>query len=165
MNNNATYALLFCNFSCQTEVMGVQVYQIEGVPKSKCCDLKLLSDWKAKLHILVIITYIRTPDPCVFPLVIPAFLFQQTLEYVSEDHGGRVQLAKRYYDGLSQSLKKNFGGSGLIASMEQCNDFFFLATKQISIGRVGIFLAEKSYCIIKLDSRGILAIRRSLHFK
>ncbi|KAG6667968.1 hypothetical protein CIPAW_01G137300 [Carya illinoinensis] len=60
-----------------------------------------------------------------------------TLEYVSEDHGGRVQLAKRYYDGLSQSLKKNFGGSGLIASMEQCNDFFFLATKQISIGRVG----------------------------
>ncbi|KAG6731582.1 hypothetical protein I3842_01G136000 [Carya illinoinensis] len=60
-----------------------------------------------------------------------------TLEYVSEDHGGRVQLAKRYYDGLSQSLKKNFGGSGLIASMEHCNDFFFLATKQISIGRVG----------------------------
>ncbi|GMY27936.1 stachyose synthase-like [Fagus crenata] len=60
-----------------------------------------------------------------------------TLEYVSEDHGGRVQLAKAYYDGLTKSLKKNFGGSGLIASMEQCNDFFFLATKQISMGRVG----------------------------
>ncbi|KAJ0092419.1 hypothetical protein Patl1_24865 [Pistacia atlantica] len=59
-----------------------------------------------------------------------------TLEYVSEDHGGRVQLAKAYYDGLSKSLKKNFGGSGLIASMEQCNDFFFLATQQISMGRV-----------------------------
>ncbi|KAK9289200.1 hypothetical protein L1049_017674 [Liquidambar formosana] len=59
------------------------------------------------------------------------------LEYVAEDHGGRVQLAKAYYDGLSQSLKKNFGGSGLIVSMEQCNDFFFLATKQISMGRVG----------------------------
>ncbi|KAJ0034991.1 hypothetical protein Pint_24327 [Pistacia integerrima] len=60
-----------------------------------------------------------------------------TLEYVSEDHGGRVQLAKAYYDGLGKSLKKNFGGSGLIASMEQCNDFFFLATQQISMGRVG----------------------------
>ncbi|KAK6913670.1 LOW QUALITY PROTEIN: Glycosyl hydrolases 36 [Dillenia turbinata] len=60
-----------------------------------------------------------------------------TLEYVGEDHGGRVQLAKAYYDGLNKSLNKNFGGSGLIASMEQCNDFFFLATKDISMGRVG----------------------------
>lgn len=60
-----------------------------------------------------------------------------SLEYVSEDHGGRVELAKAYYDGLSKSIKKNFGGSGLIASMEQCNDFFFLGTKQISMGRVG----------------------------
>ncbi|KAL8481339.1 hypothetical protein ACS0TY_027741 [Phlomoides rotata] len=60
-----------------------------------------------------------------------------TLEYVSEDHGGRVKLAKAYYDGLTKSLRKNFGGSGLIASMEQCNDFFFLATNQISMARVG----------------------------
>ncbi|KAK4483318.1 hypothetical protein RD792_010504 [Penstemon davidsonii] len=60
-----------------------------------------------------------------------------TLEYVSEDNGGRVELAKAYYDGLSKSLRKNFNGTGLIASMEQCNDFFFLATKQISMGRVG----------------------------
>lgn len=61
----------------------------------------------------------------------------QTLEYVSEEHGGRVKLAKAYYDGLSKSLRKNFDGSGLIASMEQCNDFFFLATNQISMARVG----------------------------
>lgn len=61
----------------------------------------------------------------------------QTLEYVCEDHGGRVQLAKAYYEGLSKSLKNNFNGTGLIASMEQCNDFFFLATKQISMARVG----------------------------
>ncbi|KAL2470263.1 putative galactinol--sucrose galactosyltransferase 4 [Abeliophyllum distichum] len=60
-----------------------------------------------------------------------------TLEYVSEDHGGRIQLAKAYYDGLTKSLRKNFGGTGFIASMEQCNDFFFLATKQISMARVG----------------------------
>ncbi|KAK4425966.1 Stachyose synthase [Sesamum alatum] len=60
-----------------------------------------------------------------------------TLEYVCEEHGGRVQLAKAYYDGLTKSLRKNFDGTGLIASMEQCNDFFFLATNQISMGRVG----------------------------
>ncbi|KAG6428285.1 hypothetical protein SASPL_112536 [Salvia splendens] len=60
-----------------------------------------------------------------------------TLEYVSEDHGGRVKLAKAYYDGLTKSLRKNFNGTCLIASMEQCNDFFFLATNQISMARVG----------------------------
>lgn len=60
-----------------------------------------------------------------------------TLEYVSEDYGGRVELAKAYYKGLSDSLAKNFKGSGLISSMQQCNDFFFLGTRQISIGRVG----------------------------
>ncbi|GAB4830592.1 Tethering factor for nuclear proteasome sts1 [Ancistrocladus abbreviatus] len=60
-----------------------------------------------------------------------------TLEYVSEEHGGRVQLAKSYYDGMSESLKKNLNGTNLISSMQQCNDFFFLGTKQISMGRVG----------------------------
>ncbi|KAL6223391.1 hypothetical protein ACLB2K_006778 [Fragaria x ananassa] len=60
-----------------------------------------------------------------------------TLEYVSEEYGGRVELAKAYYKGLTHSLQKNFNGTGLIASMQQCNDFFFLGTKQISIGRVG----------------------------
>lgn len=61
----------------------------------------------------------------------------QTLEYVSEEYGGRVELAKAYYDGLTKSLSKNFNGTGLISSMQQCNDFFFLGTKQISFGRVG----------------------------
>ncbi|KAF9676467.1 hypothetical protein SADUNF_Sadunf08G0005000 [Salix dunnii] len=60
-----------------------------------------------------------------------------TLEYVSEEYGGRVELAKAYYKGLSNSLSKNFKGSGLISSMQQCNDFFFLGTKQISMGRAG----------------------------
>ncbi|RXH74591.1 hypothetical protein DVH24_029312 [Malus domestica] len=59
------------------------------------------------------------------------------LEYVSEEHGGRVELTKAYYKGLNDSLAKNFNGSGLISSMQQCNDFFFLGTKQISIGRAG----------------------------
>ncbi|KAI3449379.1 hypothetical protein Pfo_006044 [Paulownia fortunei] len=60
-----------------------------------------------------------------------------TLEYVSEEYGGRVELAKAYYKGLSKSLAKNFNGTGLISSMQQCNDFFLLGTEQISIGRVG----------------------------
>ncbi|KAG6575754.1 Stachyose synthase, partial [Cucurbita argyrosperma subsp. sororia] len=60
-----------------------------------------------------------------------------TLEYVSEEYGGRVDLAKAYYNGLSNSLLKNFKGTGLFSSMQQCNDFFYLGTKQISIGRVG----------------------------
>ncbi|KAG2330914.1 hypothetical protein Bca52824_002094 [Brassica carinata] len=61
----------------------------------------------------------------------------QTLESVAEEHGGRVELAKTYYDGLTKSMVKNFSGTEIIASMQQCNEFFFLATKQISIGRVG----------------------------
>eukprot|EP00268_Persea_americana_P038229 TRINITY_DN37837_c0_g1_i1.p1 TRINITY_DN37837_c0_g1~~TRINITY_DN37837_c0_g1_i1.p1 ORF type:complete len:862 (+),score=187.74 TRINITY_DN37837_c0_g1_i1:509-3094(+) len=60
-----------------------------------------------------------------------------TLEYVSEEYGGRVELAKAYYQGLTKSLVKNFKGTGLISSMQQCNDFFFLGTQQISLGRVG----------------------------
>lgn len=56
---------------------------------------------------------------------------------MSEEHGGRVELAKAYYKGLSDSLAKNFNGSGIISSMQQCNDFFFLGTKQISMGRAG----------------------------
>ncbi|KAJ4829238.1 Tethering factor for nuclear proteasome sts1 [Turnera subulata] len=60
-----------------------------------------------------------------------------TLEYVSEEFGGRVELAKAYYKGLSDSIAKNFQGTNIISSMQQCNDFFYLGTKQVSMGRVG----------------------------
>ncbi|KAG6749774.1 hypothetical protein POTOM_046843 [Populus tomentosa] len=60
-----------------------------------------------------------------------------TLEYVSEEYGGRVELAKSYHRGLSDSLAGNVKGSGLISSMQQCNDFFFLGTKHMSMGGVG----------------------------
>jgi stachyose synthetase len=60
-----------------------------------------------------------------------------TLEYVCADHGGRVELAKAYYAGLSDSITANFGGTGIIASMQQCNDFFFLGTRQVSMARAG----------------------------
>uniref|UniRef100_A0A7N0TSW6 galactinol--sucrose galactosyltransferase n=1 Tax=Kalanchoe fedtschenkoi TaxID=63787 RepID=A0A7N0TSW6_KALFE len=61
----------------------------------------------------------------------------ESLEYLGQRYGGRVELAKAYYKGLTQSLVKNFKGTGLISSMQQCNDFLYLGTKQISIGRVG----------------------------
>ncbi|KAM5547653.1 stachyose synthase [Rosa sericea] len=60
-----------------------------------------------------------------------------SLEFLCEEHGGRLELSKAYYKGLTSSLVNNFNGTGLISSMQQCNDFFFLGTKQISIGRVG----------------------------
>ncbi|XP_050225196.1 probable galactinol--sucrose galactosyltransferase 5 [Mercurialis annua] len=59
------------------------------------------------------------------------------LEMLCEDHGGRVELAKEYYKALTASVKKHFNGNGVIASMEHCNDFMFLGTEAISLGRVG----------------------------
>ncbi|WOL02959.1 galactinol--sucrose galactosyltransferase [Canna indica] len=59
------------------------------------------------------------------------------LEMLCEEYGGRVDLAKAYYRGLTDSVKKHFGGNGVIASMEHCNDFMFLGTESICLGRVG----------------------------
>ncbi|XP_078431685.1 raffinose synthase family protein [Wolffia australiana] len=59
------------------------------------------------------------------------------LEMLCEDYGGRVELAKAYYKALSDSVKKHFNGNGAIASMEHCNDFFFLGTDIIPLARVG----------------------------
>lgn len=56
---------------------------------------------------------------------------------MGDEYGGRVQLAKAYYDGLTNSIVKNFNGSGILASMQQCNDFFFLGTKQVPMARAG----------------------------
>ncbi|KAL5076419.1 hypothetical protein RYX36_015403 [Vicia faba] len=59
------------------------------------------------------------------------------LELLSEEYGGRVELARAYYKALTSSVKKHFKGNGVIASMEHCNDFFLLGTEAISLGRVG----------------------------
>ncbi|PIN21196.1 Galactinol--sucrose galactosyltransferase [Handroanthus impetiginosus] len=59
------------------------------------------------------------------------------LEMLSEDYGGRVELAKAYYKALTSSIRKHFQGNGVIASMEHCNDFMFLGTETIALGRVG----------------------------
>lgn len=56
---------------------------------------------------------------------------------VSEEYGGRVELAKAYYKALTDSVRKHFKGNGVISSMQQCNDFMFLGTETISFGRVG----------------------------
>ncbi|MFQ6665944.1 hypothetical protein Gotur_032480 [Gossypium turneri] len=59
------------------------------------------------------------------------------LEMLCENYGGRVDLAKAYYKALTDSVKKHFKGNGVIASMEHCNDFMFLGTEAICLGRVG----------------------------
>ncbi|XP_019052352.1 PREDICTED: galactinol--sucrose galactosyltransferase-like [Nelumbo nucifera] len=59
------------------------------------------------------------------------------LEMLCEDYGGRVELAKAYYKAITESVRKHFRGNGVIASMEHCNDFMFLGTEAISLGRVG----------------------------
>ncbi|KAH0686989.1 hypothetical protein KY284_017542 [Solanum tuberosum] len=59
------------------------------------------------------------------------------LEMLSEDYGGRVELAKAYYKALTDSIRKHFKGNGVIASMEHCNDFMYLGIESISLGRVG----------------------------
>ncbi|KAL6174922.1 hypothetical protein ACLB2K_051567 [Fragaria x ananassa] len=61
----------------------------------------------------------------------------QLLEMLSEVFGGRIELAKAYYKALTASVRKHFKGNGVIASMEHCNDFMFLGTEAISLGRVG----------------------------
>lgn len=61
----------------------------------------------------------------------------QLLEMLCEDYGGRVELAKAYYKALTSSVRKHFKGNGVIASMEHCNDFMFLGTEAIALGRVG----------------------------
>lgn len=63
----------------------------------------------------------------------------QLLEMLSEEYGGRVELAKAYYKALTASVRKHFKGNGVIASMEHCNDFMLLGTEAIALGRVGTF--------------------------
>jgi len=58
---------------------------------------------------------------------------------LSEQYGGRVELGKAYYKALTDSVRKHFKGNGVISSMQQCNDFMFLGTETISLGRVGTF--------------------------
>ena len=61
----------------------------------------------------------------------------QLLEMVCEEYGGRVELAKAYFRGLTDSVRRHFGGNGVIASMEHCNDFMLLGTEAVALGRVG----------------------------
>ena len=66
---------------------------------------------------------------------------------VCEKYGGRVDLAKAYYKALTASVRKHFGGNGVIASMEHCNDFMLLGTEAISLGRVGMFISHLTHNI------------------
>ncbi|KAL5227636.1 hypothetical protein ABZP36_015901 [Zizania latifolia] len=59
------------------------------------------------------------------------------LEMLCEEYGGRVELAKAYFAGLTESVRRHFNGNGVIASMEHCNDFMLLGTEAVALGRVG----------------------------
>ncbi|KVI06288.1 galactinol--sucrose galactosyltransferase-like [Cynara cardunculus var. scolymus] len=61
----------------------------------------------------------------------------QISELVGEKFGGRIALGKAYYKALTLSMRKHFKGNCVIASMEQCNDFMYLGTEAIALGRVG----------------------------
>lgn len=71
--------------------------------------------------------------------MITAILCIQLLEMLAEEYGGRVELAKAYYRALTDSVRKHFKGNGVIASMEHCNDFMYLGTEAIALGRVGTY--------------------------
>ncbi|RWW56546.1 hypothetical protein BHE74_00036729, partial [Ensete ventricosum] len=78
------------------------------------------------------------PAEVVKPRLSPGL--QMTMEDLAVDkivNNGVGLLAKAYYQGLTDSVKKHFGGNGVIASMEHCNDFMFLGTHSICLGRVG----------------------------
>lgn len=64
--------------------------------------------------------------------------FLQVLELLSEDYGGHVELSKAYFKALTASLRKHFNGNGVISSMQQASDFFFLGTETIALGRAGM---------------------------
>ncbi|GLJ05610.1 hypothetical protein SUGI_0021110 [Cryptomeria japonica] len=59
------------------------------------------------------------------------------LELLSEGLGRWVELAKGYFNGLSESVKKYFKGNEVIASMEHCKDFVYLGTEKITLDHVG----------------------------
>ncbi|KAF5205572.1 Galactinol--sucrose galactosyltransferase [Thalictrum thalictroides] len=59
------------------------------------------------------------------------------LETLCEEYGGRVELARKYHQSLTASVIKYFKGNGVIASMQQCNDFMLLGTEAITLRRVG----------------------------
>ncbi|PPD78423.1 hypothetical protein GOBAR_DD24650 [Gossypium barbadense] len=61
----------------------------------------------------------------------------EVFELLSEDYGGRVELAKANYKAHTVSLRKHFNGNAAISSMQQASGFFFLGTETIALVRVG----------------------------
>ncbi|GLJ16739.1 hypothetical protein SUGI_0288040 [Cryptomeria japonica] len=82
------------------------------------------------------------------------------LELLSEGLGRRVELAKAYFNGLSESMRKYFKGNEVIASMEHCNDFVYLGTEQITLDRVGRIKGCIQGRLLALLRRGRISIHR-----
>ncbi|KAK7265654.1 hypothetical protein RJT34_33277 [Clitoria ternatea] len=128
---------------------------VEGMPESKVVETKLSKGVEMTMTDLAVVKIVENGVGLVPPHVADKLYeglhshlhsvgidgvkidVTHVLEMLSEDYGGRVELAKVYYKALTASVKKHFNGNGVISSMQQCNDFMFLGTETISLGRVG----------------------------
>ncbi|KAG2406508.1 Stachyose synthase [Vigna angularis] len=68
-----------------------------------------------------------------------------SLEYVCEEYGGRVEIAKAYYDGLTNSIIKIFNGSAIIASMQQSTISSSLEPNKFPLEELGAHMIHCSY--------------------
>ncbi|GMH16678.1 hypothetical protein Nepgr_018519 [Nepenthes gracilis] len=115
-------------------------------PQARISLLKILAWEVIKLLLLKDFTCARKSSgrrpyiECVLldklPLTMGLSSLIVLLEIVCEEYGGRVDLAKVSYKAISTSVRKHFKDNGVIASMEIYNDFMFLRTEAISLGRV-----------------------------
>ncbi|KAI9173954.1 hypothetical protein LWI28_009278 [Acer negundo] len=63
-----------------------------------------------------------------------------------------MELTKAYHKALIASVRKHFDGNNVIIDMEHCNDFMFLNTEAISLGRVMLFGATRGARLNQRDS-------------
>ncbi|OIW18332.1 hypothetical protein TanjilG_31472 [Lupinus angustifolius] len=125
---------------------------VVGMPQSKIIDLKVSEGAEKMMVDLAVVKVIESRVGLVAPEELYEGLHSHLesvgidgvkidvtniLEMISEEYGGRVELAKAYFKALTASVRKHFKGNGVIASMQQSNEFMFLGTETISLGRVG----------------------------
>ncbi|KAE9602642.1 hypothetical protein Lal_00049636 [Lupinus albus] len=125
---------------------------VAGMPESKIIDLKMSEGVEKMMVDLAVVKVIENRVGLVAPDELYEGLHSHLesvgidgvkidvtniLEMISEEYGGRVELAKAYFKALTASVRKHFKGNGVIASMQQSNEFMFLGAETISLGRVG----------------------------
>ncbi|KAK7291612.1 hypothetical protein RIF29_06903 [Crotalaria pallida] len=125
---------------------------VEGMPESTIVELKMSEGVEKMMVDLAVVKMIENSVGLVAPEELYEGLHSHLesvgidgvkidvtniLEIMSEEFGSRVELAKAYFKALTASVRKHFKGNGVIVSMQQGNEFMFLGTETISLGRVG----------------------------